>query len=468
MFTFSRSCRALLLALFAMIATTNLHAEENLRDHVDALVQPYLDSKTVQCMTIGIIQNGETTVLGYGQLSAQDKSKPDGDTVYEIGSISKVFTGILLADAVTQGHVQLDQPASDLLPEGVKMPRRGKRPITLQDLATHVSGLPRLPDPFKPADWTNPYADFSDENLHEFLNRHQLTRPPGKKSEYSNLGMGLLGHLLSLQNKSSYEQLMIDRLVKPLQMANTTITFTKQQQSRLAPPHDGEGNPTTNWDIPTLAGAGGIRSTVNDMLLLAKANLNPPKNELGKALELAWKVHQKPLAKGNSPMGLAWHVAHDGHTRWHNGQTGGYHSMLLVNRKQNTAVILLTNTGTGKVDRLAQDILRMLAGEKVTPRTFKKFIQVKNFIQVPTKVMQRYVGKYELGPNFIFTVNVKKDKLMVGLTGQPTHEVYAASETEWSYKVVPATLTFAINKKGKCVSLELFQNGVRQTAKRIE
>jgi len=136
----------------------------------------------------------------------------------------------------------------------------------------------------------------------------------------------------------------------------------------------------------------------------------------------------------------------------------------LVNRKIKTSVVLLTNTATSEVDQLAQDILRMIGGAKVEPRTFEKEKQ----IDVSPEVMQRYVGKYELAPNFIFTVTVKDGKLMVGLTGQPMLEVYARSDTEWFYKVVKATITFAVDDNGKCGSLELFQHGVRQQAKRIE
>ena len=454
---------ALFVALTQLLSNpSNLLAKETIASRVDPLVQPYLDNDVVVGLTVGILQQDKRSVLGYGHLSAADKRRPDGNTVYEIGSVSKVFTGLLLADAVRQGRVQLDQLAGDLLPKDVNMPAHEKRAITLQDLATHVSGLPRLPDQFTPADWTNPYADYSTDQLHAFLNRHQLTRAPGEKSEYSNLGMGLLGHLLAQNAKQSYEQLLRERIAKPLKMADTSITLNKQQQSRLAPPHSGDGKPAANWDIPTLAGAGAIRSSTNDMLRFAQANLSPPTSDFGKAVELAWKIHQKPLESGNLALGLGWHVARDGSTRWHNGQTGGYHSMLLVSRDHDAAVVLLANTATGKVDQLAEDILRMLAGAEVEPRSFEKSIEVS------AEVMQRYVGKYELAEGIHFTVTVEDDKLMVGLTGQPSLQVFARSETEWFYKVVAASITFQVDDQGKCQALELFQNGVRQTAQRLE
>ena len=433
-----------------------------LQERIDPLVQPYLDHEIVMGISIGVLHHGEQEVLSYGRLSSQDNRAPDGDTVYEIGSASKIFTGVLLADAVKQGHVTLDQDAADLLPVNARMPSGGERSITLQDLATHVSGLPRLPDNLEITNPDNPYAEYSIEDLYTFLKGHELGRSPGEKGEYSNLGAGLLGHLLALQGRATYEKLLRERIAQQLDMTSTSITLSPEQLSRLAPPHMGDLQLSSNWDIPALAGAGAIRSTVNDLLRFARAALTPPDNELGEAMELAWQVHQPPLADGDFAMGLGWHVARDGGTRWHNGQTGGYHAMLLVNREIDTAVILLTNTATGEVDHLAEDIMRMMAGVDVQPRSFEKAVEV------PVEVMQKYVGKYELVPGAVFTVSVEDKKLMVGLTGQPAFQVYARSETEWFYKVVKATLTFKVDENGDCDALELFQFGVRRTAERVE
>ena len=463
----SRRTPFLVVAIWLTFSSANqlcpiLLAQESLQQRVDRLVQPYLDNKMVVGMTIGVLQYGQAETFGYGRMSDEDARVPDGETVYEIGSVSKVFTGLLLADAVTQGRVKLDQAAGDLLPSGVTMPANGPRAITLQDLSTHVSGLPRLPDNLDATDPHNPYADYTDEDLYAFLDSYQLTRAPGEKSEYSNLGQGLLGQLLSRQASGTYEELLRDRIATPLDMTNTTITLSPEQQSRLAPPHIGDGQRASSWDLPTFAGAGAIRSTANDMLRFAQANLTPPEGKLGEAIELAWKIHQKPLAEGEFAVGLGWHVARDGSTRWHNGQTGGYHAMLLINRDLGLSVVLLTNTSTGEVDLLARTIMQMIGGETVEPRTFESTIEVS------ADVIERYVGKYELAPGFVFTVTTNDDKLMVSLTGQPTLQVFARSETEWFYKVVKASLTFEVDDNGRCTSLELFQNGVRHKATRIE
>lgn len=342
------------------------------------------------------------------------------------------------------------------------MPTHRERPITLQDLATHVSGLPRMPENLQITNTANPHPDYTVDQLYAFLDGHKLARAPGAKKEYSNLGVGLLGHVLALDAEQTYEQLLRDRITSSLKMTDTGIVLNDDLRNRLARPHLGDGTPASNWDLPTLAGAGAIRSTVDDMLRFVQANLIPPPGEIGKALETAWQVHQQPLSKEGLAMGLGWHLARDGQTRWHNGQSGGYHAMMLVNRQLETGVVLLTNTATMEVDRLAEDIIRMCAGAPVEPRTFDKPVLVAK------EIMQRYIGKYELIPSFVLTVSVEDEKLMVGATGQQTFQVFARSDTEWFYKVVQATLTFEVDEDGNCQSVELFQNGVRQKGKRID
>ena len=150
----------------------------------------------------------------------------DGNTVFEMGSISKVFTGALLADMVARGEVKLDDPIAKYLPQTVKVPSRNGRQITLLDLATQSSGLPRLPSNMRPADFSNPYADYSVQQLYEFLSGYSLTRDPGQRYEYSNLGVGLLGHVLALRAGKSYEEILKERILDPLGMNDTRVDAT--------------------------------------------------------------------------------------------------------------------------------------------------------------------------------------------------------------------------------------------------
>ncbi|WP_158545371.1 serine hydrolase [Bremerella cremea] len=450
-----------LAALIAFLTSSFAYADE-LADKVDPLARPYVESQTVVGMTIGILHQDQTLVRGYGQISAKDTSVPNGQTVYEIGSISKVFTGILLADAMVAGRVSLVTPVDQLLPHGTRMPRREpSQPIRLWHLSTHTSGLPRLPDNLQPANPENPYADYNEERLTQFLAKHQPRKRPGEAMAYSNLGVGLLGNLLARERQVDYETLLRQRITAPLDMADTTIKLQSPQKARLAGPHVAGGSPSGNWDFDSLAGAGGIRSDMDDMLKFAQAQLHPPEGKLGTAIDLAWQIHQQPLNTNDFAKGLGWHVARDGETRWHTGQTGGYHSAIFVNRQQNVAVVILANTATEEIDALAEQLVRMLVGVPEKPRQFPKLVEV------PAEIMQRYVGQYQLAPGAVFTVTREDNKLLVGLTGQSTFRVFPRSETEWFYKVVDATLTFHLDKNGQCDSVVLFQNGIRQTAKRI-
>src|SRR5438105_2688614 len=187
-------------------------------------------------IVVGVIEPSGRRLVSYGRLAKDDSRPLDGDTIFEIGSITKVFTSLLLADAVQRHEAALTDPVSKYLPPPATMPERG-RAITLQDLATHTSGLPRLPGNMKPRDAANPYADYSVEQLYQFLSSYQLTRDVGAQYEYSNLGGGLLGHVLALRARMDYPSLVRARVTAPLGMANTAIALSPEMKARLATGH---------------------------------------------------------------------------------------------------------------------------------------------------------------------------------------------------------------------------------------
>lgn len=459
---FSRRTLRLVAALLG-IATPAiaLHADEaQVAAQIDRLVQPYLDEPVVVGMVVGAIRGDLSLVRGYGKIDRDQPAAPDGQTVYEIGSVSKTFTGLLLAEAVIDGRVRLDQPISELLP--IDLPQHPDGPIVLKHLATHTSGLPRLPDNMDSADGNDPYAEYALDDLHAFLTAHQPARGPGKKQEYSNLAFGLLGEILAKQAGLSYGDLLQTEIADPLGMRDTAVQLTDAMRSRLATPHDEGLSKGHLWNFQAIAGAGAIRSTVDDMLKYARAHLQPPDGQLGEAIELAWRVHQPAVSQDGFAMGLGWHVARDGATRWHNGQTGGYHSMVLINREANAAVVVLANTATGEIDVLAEQLLRMLLGAAEKPRLFEKSVKV------PSEQMQRLAGRYQLAPDFILTVRVEGDALMVGATGQSFARVYPKSPTEWEYRVVNASLTFEGEQDAPATAVVLHQNGLDQRAERID
>ena len=235
-------------------------------------------------MVVGVIEPKGRRVVAYGSLAKDDKHPLNGDTVFEIGSMTKVFTSLVLMDTAQKGEVPLTDPVSKYLPASVKVPERNNKKITLQDLSTQSSGLPRMPTNFKPKDETNPYADYTPELLYQFLSGYQLTRDIGSQYEYSNLGVGLLGHALTLRAGSDYEAMVKSRILDPLGMKSTRVTLSPEMKARLAIGHSPTLSPVANWDLAALAGAGALRSTTNDILTFLAANLGYTRTPLAAAM----------------------------------------------------------------------------------------------------------------------------------------------------------------------------------------
>jgi D-alanyl-D-alanine-carboxypeptidase/D-alanyl-D-alanine-endopeptidase len=447
---------AVLITSFLMIFPETGYAVD-LRPEIDPLVQQLLAEDTAVGMVVGIYKDGETQVIGYGETEKGTGIAPDADTVYEIGSASKVFTGALLADMIERGRVKLTNPMQMYLPPATKEQLKNPTHITFEHLVTHTSGLPALPDNLQPADMLNPYADYSFKQIFAFLKDHKLRRDPGEY-EYSNFGMGLLGVLLSSREKSTYEKLLIERIANPCGMDDTSIKLSDKQRKRLAAPYDAALQPTKNWDVPTLAGAGGIRSTTNDMLKFVEANLAEDDKPLSKALRLSHeKRHVMP--DGDS-IGLAWHIQEDGITHWHNGMTGGYASWVAVVPSRKVGVVILSNTATMKITELGQQITSIALGEKVEPP------KPAPVVKVAPKVLKKYVGDYAITPQFVISVTVEDSNLMVQATGQPKFRVFPESETKFYLKVVDAQVSFVGEKHGKAEMLILHQGGANQVAMR--
>jgi serine-type D-Ala-D-Ala carboxypeptidase/endopeptidase len=336
--------------LFALILVCGLApgaAEQRLPSNpaIAAIVNGRLGTKPGFGIVVGLYEGGATRIVAFGQSGNRDAPLLDGATLFEIGSITKTFTATLLADMVNRGEVRIDDPVSKYLPARVHVPGRNGKAITLLDLATQSSGLPRLPENLSPRDPGNPYADYTVTQLYDFLSGYGLPRDPGEMYEYSNLGFGLLGHALALRSGMSYEELVRTRVLDPLKMTETAITLTPTSKSLLAPGHDPEGRPAANWDIPTLSGAGALRSSVGDMLKYLGAQLGAAPRELARAVAMRHVVRRSTNRVGVE-IALAWHVLHrSGHDIvWHNGGTGGYHSFIGFEPKRASGVVLLSNS----------------------------------------------------------------------------------------------------------------------------
>ncbi|MFD7097467.1 serine hydrolase domain-containing protein [Streptomyces xanthophaeus] len=296
---------------------------------------------------------------------------PGADTLFEIGSVTKTFTALALARLAVSGTVDLDEPLGALLPQGTVVPTRGDSRITLRHLATHTSGLPRLPKGMLLRAWLrpstpDPYAGCTAEVLLDGLARTRLGAAPGQRFRYSNLGAGLLGLALARRAGTDYETLVTREVCAPLGMDDTGVTPDRPRSGDTAQGHVGRGRPAQPWHLADLAGAGGLRSTATDLVAFVRAQLDGGPPELAEAIRLTRTVEHP--TSGFAWVHLGW-MGHRLHPRqgahlqiWHNGGTGGFSSFVGFDPEKRLAVIALGNTRHA-VDGPAFDLLRTLQTE---------------------------------------------------------------------------------------------------------
>lgn len=412
-------------------------------------------------IVVGVITPQGRHTVAYGHLSQGDLRPLNGDTVFEIGSATKVFTSLLLADMAQHGQVALDDPVAKYLPKTVKMPERNGRSITLVDLATHTSGLPRLPSNMTPKDPGNPYADYTVDQLYQFLSSYQLKRDIGSQYEYSNLGGGLLGHVLAQRAGTDYESLVISRICDPLDMKSTNITLTPEKKARLAVGHNAAMEPVENWDLPTLAGAGALRSTANDLLNFLAANLGYRKSPLAPAMAAMLKT-RRPTGRPDLEVALGWHIlaGNGNEIVWHNGGTGGYRSFMGYDPAARIGVVALSNAETAAgVDDIGRHLLDASLPLAKPPGQHKE-------VKVDPKLFDGYVGTYQMTPAFALAITREGNHLFMQATGQPKFEIFPEGDRDYFLKVVDAQITFVTDGQGQATELILHQGGRDQHAKR--
>jgi len=315
-------------------------------------------------VVVGVLRGELTWVIGSGTAGPAGPSPPAANTIFEIGSVTKVFTATLLAAMVEDELVALEDPVQRYLPPAVELPVRG-RPITLTDLATHAAGLPRLPHGFflgSVRHRRNPYAWFTVDDLYAGLPATRLRREPGGRPRYSNLGYGLLGHVLAVRAGRSYEQLVQDRICRPLGLQDTSVSVPALARQRFAQGHDRRSKRVPHWDLAALAGAGGLRSTVADLVAFLRLQLGDGPPALVRAAAL---THTPRRRYRGVAIGLGWTqpplLGADHELLFHNGGTGSFRSFAGFVPAAHTAVVVLSNSARS-VDALGFRILEQING----------------------------------------------------------------------------------------------------------
>jgi serine-type D-Ala-D-Ala carboxypeptidase/endopeptidase len=316
-------------------------------------------------VSVGILWRGERWTFARGRLRATETAPVDANSIFEIGSVTKVFTATVLADMVEQGLVHLDDPIQRYLREYVHVPIRG-RPITLCDLATQTSGLPRLPPGLFQRSLRrrhDPYAGFSEQDLLHALAKTRPKGAPGVRLRYSNFGFGLLGYVLTRRAETSYAELLRDRICAPLGLADTELEVADGSSERFARGHNRRARSVPHWHFGALAGAGGLRSTVNDLLRFLDLQLTDSATPLARA---AHATHESRATRGRLEQGLGWvSLPLRGDSRrmlWHNGGTGGFRSFLGFVPDTSVGVVVLSNSARS-VDAIGFRILESISRE---------------------------------------------------------------------------------------------------------
>lgn len=326
------------------IQSTNTAASK-LDRYVDSVALAYSRKGHTHALAIGIVNAGKTSSYYYGETEKGNKRLPDEDTLFEIGSISKTFTATLLAYFAQTQQLSIDDSITKYLPDSVAANPDLQR-ITLKQLANHTSGLPRMPaniDASATAHPLDPYKDYTKEKLYDFLESYKATTPPDSIYQYSNLGYGLLGDILSNISGKTYNEMVQELICQPLGLQNTTEHPNPDSQY-VAKVYNEKGVETPLWTFDAFAAHGALKSTVRDLLAYAKAHFKMPESDLEHAL-----ARTRQFTYFNPPdtdIGLAWHmnVVGDELIYWHNGGTFGSSGYIAFTPDKKIAIVVLSNT----------------------------------------------------------------------------------------------------------------------------
>lgn len=421
-----------------------------------AALQRRVDLEYTPGMIIGMVNADGRTIAGYGARSWDDATLPDGDTIYEIASVSKTFTATLLAQMVEAGDVALDDLVSDLLPATVTMPVGGES-ITLEDLATHYSGLPGAQPPPECVfvDGSNSLAGYTPESMYEFLASYTMPRAPGVAFEYSNFAIGLLGHALGVSQGMSYEALLKERVLDPLGMSDTGITLNAEQETRRAPAHAGYIE-RPRFVMDELAPAGGLASSMNDMLTYLEHHMglaagSPLSSSM--ATTHGSRASMPPISGIPMNIGLTW-------WRWglgsgvvqHGGDSIGSATFAGFYPGSGVGVVVMSNTRRHEFAEVRDLGLRALG---VIPGV----IPTDPPVSVPLAEKMNYVGRYQLaGTEFGF--GLVNDQLTLLSSGVEV-TLYPQGGRRFDYLDIGGTaqMTFSVDGGGSATGMTLVQFG---------
>jgi CubicO group peptidase (beta-lactamase class C family) len=428
------------------------------KEEVDQQVKSIIEGDYSPGLVVGVIDSTGTHVYSYGKVAKSAAQAPDGDTIFEIGSVTKLFTATVVAQMLEKDEIKLNQAADAFLP-GMKIPSDLGNKIWLIHLVAHTSGLPLNPPNLNSPHPDNPYSGYTQRQFEAFLTPYVLARPPGERYEYSHVGYALLGQALARKEKKSYEQVIIDRIGTPLGLTDTRVNLPDSVRSRLAHAYDVDGNEVDFWDCPPMDGAFGLKSTANDLLKFCSAHLGLTKVPFADALK-SMQSRQIDVNREND-MGMAWQIGRKYNVLWQNGETGGQHVFLACLPKQKAAVVILANSSFRFVDTLGTNLARILGGEQLLPMLMK----IPKTLDAAT--LDEYVGEYALAPKLTLTVTHENNTLYIQASAQSKLKLYAEDDKTFFGKAVACMVEFS-REGGKIAGLTFSQEGRQHPAPKIK
>jgi D-alanyl-D-alanine-carboxypeptidase/D-alanyl-D-alanine-endopeptidase len=393
-------------------------------------------------LVVGIVDEKGARVVAYGKGAASDPRPVGGDTVFELGSVTKVFTAMALADMVRTGDVRLDDAAHGFAPPGLVVPNNRARPITLADLATHMSALPGLPANlrFKNLNDADPYGR---QDFFRFVSAYELPRDPGSRWEYSNVGSTLLGDLLAHRAGMEFDDLLAARIFRPLGMTRSGVAFAAGT-ARLATPHDRYLHPVAPLALSGLQGSTMVRSTANDLLTFLEAVMGTADTPAKSDTDLMLSVRTPTGPGAFQAIGWMVNATPGGEVISHSGGTGGSNAYLAFNRTTRLGVVVLANAATNLgVYDIAQYVLTGKPAFTVTPQPPEP-----PEVALPASTLRRFAGRYRSPEDGVAEVWRDDGRLFIQYPGRASYELVPMSDSTFNLKGYDKQFAFLSDADG--------------------
>lgn len=432
----------------------------NSRDAIAALLAARIDAQRRGTGgLVSVVRERDAWTVRHGTVSRESTRRVSLDTPFQIASLTKIFTALLLADAALRGELSLDDPLANFLP--VAPPSFEGRVITLRDLATHTSGLPLRPPSRVDRSQDNPYAGYTQDDLFADIAATRLSRAPGAAFEYSNYGFGLLGAALSARLGQAYAEILQERILTPLHMRATTLAPSAAVRARLIQGYDIAFEPARVWDFDALGPAGGLFSTARDLCKFMQLWTAPFDSALARAAHEMFST-RRPGPDAQTQMALGWRAVERGGRvlGWSNGSGGGVRAYMAV-APGAEGVLAFANMQTGiGVDDIALRVLDPLAPVDVEP------IPLRVAIIVPSAVLDRYVGTYAYAPDDLITIERDGDHLTL-ISGPNRLSIWPETRTFFFLREENVTVAFDAAGEALASAFTLSQAGQSYLYRRV-